>query len=127
MHADIKVDAELNGSFARLGRLGQMALDGESVSNIVTASFPNDQAREQALYAGQGQQAPPIQPMNGPWSVMVPGVAYMRFAVHGGNLQGDNAMQIRILKPRLPVAQFFPLDGPRLQLAGYALRPSRSI
>ena len=32
---DIKVDVELNQSFTHLGRLGQMALDGESISTIV--------------------------------------------------------------------------------------------
>ena len=53
---------------------------------------------------------------NGPWSVIVPGVAYMRYVVHGGNLQGDNTMQIRIVRhgtlktsnatPHLVLAQY---------------------
>ena len=99
VRADIKVDVELNESFQRLGRIGKMALDGENINSIVTAAYPSDEARERALYAGQGTQEPPLPAANGPWSVIVPGTAYMRFVVHGGNLQSDNVMQIRILKP----------------------------
>lgn len=100
VHADIKVDVELNQSFGRLGRLGQMALDGENINSIVTNAALTDEQRTHALYAGQGTQAPPLPAANGPWSVIVPGVAYMRFVVHGGNLQSDNIMQIRILDSR---------------------------
>jgi hypothetical protein len=117
VHADIKVDVELNQSFERLGQIGRSATDGEKINTIFSAVFPNDQAREQALYAGQGQQSPALPAANGPWSVKVPGVAYMRFVVHGGNLQGDNVMQIRILPPRTSQAQLD--EGPHLILAGY--------
>lgn len=126
---DIKVDVELNQSFGHLGRLGQMALDGESISNIVQAANLTDTQREQALYAGQGTQAPPLPAANGPWSVMVPGVAYMRFVVHSGNLRGDNVMQIRILKPQsrttasksrphLTLAQYTPVAPAAATLSG---------
>lgn len=113
---DIKVDVELNQSFGRLGRLGQAALDGEKLSTIVTAAFPTDEAREHALYAGQGTQAPPLPAANGPWSVIVPGVAYMRYVVHGGNLQSDNTMQIRIVRPG---TQKTSIAKPHLVLAQY--------
>ena len=120
VHADIKVDVELNQSFGRLGRLGQMALDGENINSIVTNTALTDDQRTHALYAGQGTQAPPLPAANGPWSVIVPGVAYMRFTVHGGNLQGDNVMQIRILKPRNTTAA---LTGrPHFVLAQYSPR-----
>lgn len=117
LQADIKVDVELNESFERLGQVGRSALDGEKLNTIFTAAFPSDQAREQALYAGQGQQSAALPAANGPWSVKVPGVAYMRFMVHGGNLQGDNVMQIRILPPRTSQAQLD--ERPHLVLAGY--------
>ncbi len=122
VHADIKVDIELNESFQRLGRLGKMALDGESINSIVTAAYPSDEAREQALYAGQGTQAPALPAANGPWSVKVPGVAYMRFVVHSGNLHGDNVMQIRILPTHSQAALYSPyLDGKaHLVLAQYS-------
>ena len=115
---DIKVDVELNESFQRLGRLGKMALDGESINSIVTAANLTDSQREQALYAGQGSQSPPLPAANGPWSVIVPGIAYMRFVVHGGNLQSDNVMQIRILRPSNTTTAS---DGhPHLVLAQYS-------
>lgn len=114
---DIKVDVELNESFQRLGRLGKMALDGESINTIVTDATLTDDQRTKALYAGQGTQAPPLSAANGPWSVMVPGVAYMRFIVHSGNLQGDNVMQIRIFKPRNSTAMLG--TRPHLVLAQY--------
>ena len=117
VHADIKIDVELNESFQRLGRIGRMALDGENINSIVTAAYPSDEARERALYAGQGTQEPPLPAANGPWSVIVPGTAYMRFVVHGGNLQGDNLMQIRILKPGNSTAAL--RTGPHFVLAQY--------
>jgi hypothetical protein len=117
VHADIKVDVELNQSFERLGQIGRSATDGEKINTIFSAAFPSDQARDQALYAGQGQQSPALPAANGPWSVKVPGVAYMRLMVHGGNLQGDNAMQIRILPPR--ASQALVDERPHLVLAGY--------
>ena len=117
VHADIKVDVELNQSFKRLGQVGRSALDGEKLNTIFTAAFPSDEARDQALYAGQGQQTAALPAANGPWSVKVPGVAYMRFIVHGGNLQGDNVMQIRILPPR--TSQAWVDERPHLVLAGY--------
>ena len=119
---DLKVDLELNDSFTRLGRLGRSALDGEHIADIVQDLTLSDAQRQTALYAGQGSQAPPLPAANGPWSVIVPGVAYMRFTVHGGNLQGDNVMQVRILKPGAGRALMMPSsDGkPHLTLAQYS-------
>lgn len=124
----INVDVELNDSFKRLGRLGQMALDGESVASIVTDPSLSDEARERTLYAGAGTQAPRLPAANGPWSVMIPGAAYMRFVVHGGNLHSDNEMQIRVL-PQQPSAAFLPTQEPHLMLTGFqpaaAVQPTR--
>jgi hypothetical protein len=117
VHADIKVDVELNESFQRLGQIGHSALDGEKLNTLFTTAFASDADREQALYAGQGQQSRALPAANGPWSVKVPGVAYMRFIVHGGNLQSDNVMQIRILPPRTSQAQAD--GGPHLVLSSF--------
>ena len=48
---------------------------------------------------------------------MVPGVAYMRFIVHGGNLQSDNVLQIRIRQPGSSTAD--TQTGPHLTSAQY--------
>ena len=95
-----------------------MALDGESVASIVTDSSLSDEARERTLYAGAGTQAPRLPAANGPWSVMIPGAAYMRFVVHGGNLRSDNEMQIRVL-PQQPSAAFLATQEPHLMLTGF--------
>lgn len=97
--------------------MGRSALDGEKLNAIFTAAFPSDEARDQALYAGHGQQTAALPAANGPWSIKMPGVAYMRFMVHGGNLQGDNVLQIRILAPRTSQARVD--ERPHLVLAGY--------
>ena len=96
----VQVSLPLNVVLSRLGPVGRLARDGERQAEIITARYTNDQLRDQTLYAGQGQQLPRMPAVNGPWSVRVPGIAYMRYVVNGGNLSNNNVMQIRILPAR---------------------------
>jgi hypothetical protein len=58
----VQVGVPLNTVLSRLGPLGRLALDGERQANTITAQYTNDQMRDQALFAGQGQQLPRMRP-----------------------------------------------------------------
>ena len=82
---------------ARMGPAGALVLDAKKQSNILLTAYTSRERGEQVLFAGQGAQLPPEPAAEGPWTVRIPGVAYMRFVIQGGNMQRNNLMQIRIL------------------------------
>jgi hypothetical protein len=95
----------------KLGKPGQLALSAEVQQGILLQENTNDQLKEQTLFVGQNTPgAAPVAPEEGPWTVAVPGVAYMRLLVVQGNL-GTNTLEIRILPQTQPVSL---LGGARL-------------
>lgn len=89
---------------ARMGPSGRMLLDAKRQNDIFQNSYTSLERGEQVLFEGQGEQLPPEPASEGPWTVRVPGQAYLRFVVKGGNMHGDNLMQIRILPAAAPAA-----------------------
>jgi hypothetical protein len=88
----------LDALLAEMGDAGRLALEAEAMQRTLLAQSTTDEEREQTLFAGQenGVYAP-VKAEEGPWTVRVPGVAYMRYVIMGGNLASNNVIQIRIL------------------------------
>ena len=108
---------------AKMGPAGQMVLDARRQSTIFLTSYTTKELGEQTLFQGQGEQLPPEPAGEGPWTVRVPGQAYMRFIVKSGNMHGDNLMQIRIL----PNTQTAAAEStPHLVQAAYQVAPVSS-
>ena len=50
------------------------------------------------VHAGAAQGVyTPVTAEVGPWTVRIPGVAYLRYKIVSGNLNDDNIMQIRVV------------------------------
>ena len=111
---------------ARMGPAGQMVLDARKQSTILLTAYTTKELGEQILFQGQGEQLPPQPAGEGPWTVRVPGQAYMRFIVKSGNMHGDNLMQIRILANTQAAAVDAADSKPHIMLAGYQAAPALS-
>ncbi len=111
---------------AKMGPAGQMVLDARKQSTILLTAYTTKQLGEQTLFQGQGEQLPPEPAGEGPWTVRVPGQAYLRFIVKSGNMHGDNLMQIRILPNSATAAADAADSKPRLMLTGYQVTPTSS-
>ena len=103
---------------AKIGPPGLMLLDAKKQSTIFLTAYTSKERGEQVLFEGQGECLPAEPAAEGPWTVRVPGTAYMRFIVQGGNMQGNNLMQIRIVS-NAPAA--LAQSRPRLVEASYAV------
>jgi len=92
-----------------LGQSGQLALSAMRQQQVLLRQDTTDQLREQTLFRGQESGIyRPVKAEEGPWTVRIPNVAYIRFKVVGGNMAGNNVIEIRILPPnalRTPVPQ----------------------
>jgi hypothetical protein len=104
---------------AKMGPPGQLMLDARKQTDILLTAYTTKERGEQVLFQGQGDRLPPEPAGEGPWTVRIPGRAYMRFIVQGGNMQGNNLMQIRIL----PGTATEESGKPRLMPTAYQLSP----
>lgn len=87
----------LNTLLAQLGKPGELVMAANRQRAALLRQNTTDQRRDQILYAGQEQRIAPIKPSEGPWTAKIPGVAYLRYRVVGGNMKANNEIQIRIL------------------------------
>jgi len=109
----------LEQMLGKMGKPGELALSARKQRNALLRQNTTDQIREQTLYAGQESGVyTPVKAEEGPWTERIPGVAYMRFKIRGGNMAGNNVMEIRILGPGGAVAK--QETTPRLIYASYA-------
>lgn len=84
-----------------MGQPGQLALSAMKQQDVLLRRDTTDQLREQTLFRGQESGVyTPVKVEEGPWSERIPGVAYMRFKVVGGNMASNNVLEIRILGAR---------------------------
>jgi len=88
----------LDQMLAKLGKPGELALSAERQRAILLQQNTSDQVKEQTLFEGQESGVyTPVKTEDGPWTERIPGVAYLRFVINGGNMARDNIMQVRIL------------------------------
>jgi hypothetical protein len=108
----------LDQLLAKMGEPGQLALSAERQRAILLQQGKNDQLKDQTLFQGQESGVyTPVKAENGPWTVRIPGVAYMKLTIIGGHLQSNNYIQIRILPHSQSTAQ--ANQGPRIVRASY--------
>jgi len=110
----------LDTLLAGMGEPGQLALSAEKQRQALLQQNTTDQIREQTLFQGQESGIyTPVKAEEGPWTERIPGVAYMRLQIVGGNMATNNVMEIRIMpqpgttaeiprEPRLVNASFHP-------------------
>ncbi|HET9401130.1 MAG TPA: FecR family protein [Candidatus Acidoferrales bacterium] len=88
----------LDTLLAGMGKSGQLALSAERQRAALQRANTTDQIREQVLFQGQDTGViMPTKAQNGPWTVRVPNQVYMRYTIVGGNMAGNNTMEIRIV------------------------------
>jgi hypothetical protein len=88
----------LNTVLAGMGKSGQLALSAQRQRQALLRQNTTDQIREQVLFQGQDAGVyTPAKAIDGPWTERIPGVAYVRYKIVGGNMAGNNIMEIRIL------------------------------
>jgi len=88
----------LDTMLADLGEPGKLMLSAERQRAALLQQNTSDEIKEQTLFAGQETGVyTPVKAEEGPWTVRIPGVAYMRYQINGGNLASDNVLQIRIM------------------------------
>ena len=106
-----------------MGKPGELALSATRQRQALLRQNTSDQIKEQTLFAGQESGVyTPVKAEDGPWTVRIPGVAYVRYRILGGNMASNNEIQIRIMPRAGAVAR--SLHAPRLVLAEYALSPA---
>ncbi len=91
----------LNTLLAQLGKPGELVIAANRQREALLRLNTTEERRDQILYAGQEHRIAPMRAAQGPWSVIIPGVAYVRYRVVGGNMHSSNEIQIRIL-PQTP-------------------------
>jgi hypothetical protein len=80
-----------------MGAPGGLVLDAKRQQKILLDRNTSDEVKRQTLFLNQGApSAALVGAQNGPWNVLIPGVAYSRFKVVEGNL-GMNTLELRIL------------------------------
>lgn len=88
----------LDQLLAGMGKPGELMLSAERQRAALLRQNTTDELRTQTLFAGQDTGvATPLKAQDGPWTERIPGVAYMRYTIVGGNLAINNTMEIRIL------------------------------
>ena len=103
---------------ASLGKAGQLALTANRQRQAILRQNTNDQLRDQTLFAGQERRIAPVKAAEGPWTVRIPGRAYVRYRVVGGNMAANNEIQIRIL-PQVSDALAWNGAAPEFMFASY--------
>ena len=88
----------LDKVLAGMGKPGELALSAERQRAALLRANTTDQIREQVLFQGQDAGVyTPAKAIDGPWTERIPGVAYLRYKIIGGNMAGNNIMELRIL------------------------------
>jgi hypothetical protein len=110
----------LDQMFAKMGKPGELALSARKQRDALLRQNTTDQIKEQTLFAGQESGVyKPVRAEEGPWTERIPGVAYLRYKIVGGNLATNNLMEIRILPQGAPAAK--RARTPRLIAADYKI------
>ena len=109
---------------AGMGKAGELALSADRQRKALLLQNTTDERREQVLFAGQESGIAPVKAADGPWTERIPGVAYVRYRVVGGNMATNNEIQLRILPP--PEPRLGAASRPRVVFASYRL-PERSM
>jgi len=104
---------------AGLGKPGELALSADRQRKALLLQNTTDERREQVLFAGQESRIAPVKAADGPWTERIPGVAYVRYRVVGGNMAANNEIQLRILPP--PEPRLGAASHPRAVFASYRL------
>ena len=113
----------LDQMFAKMGKPGELALSARKQRDALLRQNSTDQIKEQTLFAGQESGIyKPVRAEEGPWSERIPGVAYLRYKIVGGNMASNNVMEIRIVGQRGAVAR--RNVTPRLIFASFAPGPT---
>jgi hypothetical protein len=87
----------LESMLGGMGTAGELALSAQSEREALLADATDDKVRQQTLFAGSAQGVyTPEHAEVGPWTIRVPGVAYLRYKIVGGNLTDNNIMEIRV-------------------------------
>lgn len=81
---------------AKMGTPGELLLSAKRQREVILGSYKNDQIRNQRLFDGQANVARAVPAESGPWTVVIPGVAYERFKVIEG-WQGRNVLEVRVV------------------------------
>ena len=115
----------LNTLLAKLGKSGELVMSANRQRQFLLRKNTNDQIKDQVLFAGQEQRIAAVKPEEGPWSVRVPAVAYVRYRVIGGNGQGNNEIQIRILPT--PASRAESADEVKAVFASYSLQSAQRV
>jgi hypothetical protein len=90
----------LNQLLAGMGKPGELMLSAQRQRDALLRQNTTDELRTQTLFAGQDSGVTtPEKAQDGPWTERIPGVAYMRYTIIGGNLATNNVMEIRIVSP----------------------------
>lgn len=111
---------------AGMGKPGELALSAKRQREALLRQNTTDELRTQTLFAGQESGVyTPVKAEEGPWTARIPGVAYMRFKIVGGNMASDNVMEIRILPQTGAVAAVLP--NSRLVNARYSSPAARAV
>jgi hypothetical protein len=107
-----------------MGKSGQLALGADRQRQALLKQNTTDQIKDQTLFAGQDSGVyTPVRAEEGPWTERIPGVAYLRYQIVGGNLARNNIMQIRIL-PEAGGGQRAGAPMPRSNYAGFFAKPA---
>jgi hypothetical protein len=87
----------LDALLGKLGKPGELMLSAERQQQILLQANRSDDLRTQTLFAGQESGVfTPQKAEEGPWTVVNNGAAYMRFRVVGGNMNGNNILEVRV-------------------------------
>lgn len=113
----------LNTMLAQLGKPGELVISANRQRVALLRQNLTDERRDQILYAGQEQRIAPIRASEGPWTEKIPGVAYVRYRVVGGNMKANNEIQLRVL-PAAPAKVGLVMPAPRGVFG--ALAPERT-
>jgi hypothetical protein len=117
----------LQQMLAGMGKSGQLALSADRQRQALLKQNTTDQIKEQTLFAGQESGVyTPVKAEEGPWTEKIPGVAYLRYQIMGGNLARNNIMQIRIL-PEAGGGQRAGAAVPRSISAGFFAKPASYV
>ncbi|HLJ26712.1 MAG TPA: hypothetical protein VKY85_08385 [Candidatus Angelobacter sp.] len=102
----------------KMGKAGQLLLSAKRLRDILLQQNASDEIKEQTLFAGQESGVyTPVRAEEGPWTVMIPDVAYIRYKIVGGHLANNNIIEIRILRQPGKTSSISP--GPRFVNSRY--------
>jgi hypothetical protein len=107
-----------------MGKPGQLALSAQKQRAALLRQNTSDELKEQTLFQGQESGVyTPVKAEEGPWTEKIPGVAYLRYKIVGGNMARNNYMEIRIL-PQAGGGFRAGSQMPRPIYAGFFAKPA---